>query len=385
MTADIATLRSTFAAGLAALSDPASDPLSALLALASIVLVLLVLVLVTYLAVITVEGRRRPAPVQDSQLTRAGKSGPARVLGLVVGIIAIAAIGYGWTYSASDAMCARCHFTSRAIDSHAEGAHADIACRSCHVGPGVRGAFTARIRGGVNLATQILGNASDEPVSAEVRNGACIACHENVASGVTVARSIRMRHSDVLELGHACTDCHNTEAHGTEVRRARYPRMGLCIGCHDGIKAASECDVCHSEDVGVAVRRLQRPFAKTNIEKDDCRGCHPIDTCNACHGLEMPHSQEFVEGFHARKGLTQTAVCLRCHDIAGFCNTGLCHMFPVSGQGAKTWRRYHEATGDFVAWHQNARDIGPGFGPCSCHETDVEKWCNYCHGPQPER
>ena len=157
--------------------------------------------------------------------------------------------------------------------------------------------------------------------------------------------------------------------------------MSQCIACHDTDNASAECDVCHSEDVGVAVRRLQRPFAQTLTGREDCRGCHEVESCNDCHGLELPHSQEFIDGYHARPALVETSTCLKCHDIKAFCNG--CHEFKVDGYGATSWQKTHQNLGDFTSWHANSR--GPGLGACRCHDSDRQRFCDYCHGELPPR
>ncbi len=377
---NLTTITDALKAGFAALQAPADNPVAALFAIASMVLVLLIGVLVVYLALISVESRREPSGPAPSAPRSPSADARRRILRLVLGLVALAALTYVWDYSTSDAACARCHFTKRAIDSHADGTHSDTACSTCHVGPGLSAAVQVRLRGLDNAVTQLSGEPEDMAPT-RVPNGACLSCHANVLEGVTVARSIRIRHSDLLEIGHACTDCHNTEGHGKEVARAQYPRMGLCIACHDGERAPAECDVCHSEDVGVAVRRLERPFAQISTGREDCRGCHPMDTCIACHGLELPHSDDFIRGYHALKGYTQTRMCLGCHDLKAFCNG--CHQFQVKTNGATSWPRYHISQGEFVVWHSNPNN--PGIRECACHELDRKKFCNYCHGPQPER
>jgi len=329
---------------------------------------------------VSVESRSRDKhdPLPSSRERRAKGRRAGGPWFLVLGVVLIAALGYGWEYSVSDDACSRCHYTADAVTSHGDGTHQDFACRRCHVGPGIGSAVVTRFRGLKNTVTNLGGRPSGAG-STNVTNGACLSCHEEVTEGVTTARSINMRHSDVLAIGFACVDCHNTEGHGKAVDRPKYPKMAQCIACHDGERASAECGVCHNEDVGVAVRRPQRPYAQTDITREDCRGCHPQDACIACHGLELPHSDEFEKGYHARKALLQPQMCSRCHSIQVFCNK--CHNFQVSGKDAATWKREHALRGDFVAWHSSVDSQKS----CPCHDTGGTQFCAYCHGPQPER
>lgn len=374
-------LRQILETANSALRDPASNPIVALLSLAGIALVLLLAILGLYLVVLSFERRPKDERAPDEVAVKKTRSARSKVLAIVLALVAVTALATGWTYSGLDRACTKCHFTSRAVESHSKGSHAEVACQSCHIGSGVSDAVLARMQGIQNAFAQLTGSASDGPVSARVRNSSCLACHEDIAAAVITARSIKIRHADILATGRACTDCHNTEGHGYEVRRALYPTMNDCLLCHDGTRAPSECGTCHSEDVGVAVRRLQRPLKQENVEKEDCRGCHSMDPCIECHGLELPHSDEFVNGFHARKAFLQPNVCRTCHSTKVFCNS--CHRFTVTPNDPAPWARKHANVGDFVTWHSQAKDIG--LGSCSCHDNDRQKFCNYCHGPQPER
>lgn len=367
--------------GLQGLADPSSNPVAAVFMLALVVLSLLLIVLLVVFT-LTLFGGGKQEPVEPARKPQGPAEARRRLtIQAAVAMALLIGIAYAWSYSASDAMCARCHFTERAVESHAAGSHAGASCASCHVAPGVDGQILARVRGLENAVKVISGDVAVGPVSANVSNRSCLSCHKGIQAGVTLARSVRMRHAESLQIGHACIDCHNTEGHGTKVRKPAYPKMSMCVVCHDGKTARAECETCHSKDVGVAVRRLKRPFAQITTSREDCRGCHSIAPCNACHGLELPHSKLFVEGFHARQALLEPAVCIRCHDVKAFCN--VCHRFNVTVEGVKSWTRTHSNVGPFVAWH--SRTPAVGLGSCLCHDENRQRFCNYCHGPQPER
>lgn len=375
-----ADILATLGAGFSSLADPASNPVAAVFALAILVLGLLLFILLVFLALASFGGApepaRRPAPAEDARARR--RRVTAQIV--LIGVLAVAAT-VAWSYGVSDPVCARCHFTQGAVESHAESSHGAIACTSCHVAPGLANGALARARGVRNAFVSVAGQAPAGPVDAYVANAACVGCHTAVIEGTTLARSVRMRHSDVLAAGYVCVDCHNTEGHGTSVRKPAYPRMSQCITCHDDTTAPSGCETCHSKDVGVAVRRLKRPFAQVVTSREDCRGCHAIESCNECHGLELPHSDEFEEGFHARKAFRDPGVCFKCHDLNVFCNDE-CHNFKVSPDGTKPTVLEHDNLGDFRSWHRQNK---PGVQQCFCHDDDRERFCNWCHGLQPER
>lgn len=383
MSALLNTLSGTWDALRASLVNPASNPLVAVIGLAMVILVLLIMTILLYLVILdsgTGSGAwsRATDEARSVENRQRRKHGAAWWLALVVAVVAVFVAGLG--YSSSDRFCARCHYTERAVESRAEGSHPNVACRSCHEAGGVAAYLDAKSRGASNLARQVGGSTSDGPVVSTVMDAACLNCHEDIAHTTITARSIRVRHSDILEAGYHCTECHNTEGHGREVARARYPEMRYCIICHTGSDSLSDCQVCHPEDTGVAVRRSRRIFPKTDVVKEDCRGCHSMQSCIDCHGIELPHSRKFVAGYHARPAYTDLDTCLQCHDLYRFCSSVGCHNFApegiVSEDGLHRIGEQHDS--GFRARHtgQSARECQ------ACHgDPNV---CEYCHGDLPD-
>lgn len=359
-----------------ALQHPSANPPASLLVIAIFAIAALLVLAIIRVAMERPRGRAR----QEVRAERRPRN-PQRtrlLIGLFV-VVLFVGLGVGWTYGTSDRACNSCHVTKQAVLSHAEGTHAKARCSSCHVGPGVRGAYLAAGRGARNLVVQVSGSFSKPMPYAEVSSAACESCHEEIKTTTLTARGIRMRHSDVLDVGYQCTDCHGTVGHGTDVPRPRYPQMAQCIQCHDGEKASNACDFCHSQDVGVATRTPGAGYVKADIKTDGCRGCHPMTSCIACHGLELPHSDQFVAGFHARKALLQPKVCMKCHTL-NECDS--CHKFRQLSQGVPANPHATSVSG-FVTWHIPAQ--GLGMGACSCHDNQRQRFCDYCHAPQPER
>lgn len=387
--ARLAVLRQTI---LAAIHDPAHNAVTMLLIIGAVAAMLLLILIVVVLVVMAVREWREPqelVPVSEVRRARPVVKRPPLVVALIwliiLGVLSVTLV-VGWNYVASDKTCARCHITQEAFASRATDAHAKVACSSCHVSPGARGVFLAAVTGASNVRTQLTGapkRASSDP---HVRSAACLTCHKAITRGVVVADSIRMRHSDVLAVGYSCTDCH-TVGHGANQTRDRTPSMAQCIQCHDGRKASSACSTCHSHDVGVATGRRARTteIPKTPIVTDGCRGCHSMTSCIACHGIELPHSSEFVGGAHALKALQQPQVCVKCHSVTTFCNN--CHQFRTTADGLPMNPHANSPEG-FVAWHAK---LGPTFNEdsasCYCHTKGGPRppFCAKCHAPQPSR
>lgn len=364
-----------------ALQNPTDNPRVALLAIALVAVVLaLVVILVWFVA--SFVGDSGDGPVMEAltpqELMARRRRG--RILRWVLLLAILSALFVGWTYGTADAACASCHATKSAVKSNARDTHARAACSACHIAPGARGAYVAAAQAVRNLGAQIRGSSIGAMPRAEVSNGACLTCHESVKGTIVLAKGIRMRHSDVLGVGYACTDCHNTAGHGKAVRRVRAPQMSQCIQCHDGTKAAGECVVCHSRDIGVASGNPTDGYTKADIKTDGCRGCHSMATCIRCHGLELPHSPAFIAGYHARKALLEPKTCAKCHTVS-VCRK--CHETMTAPASGVPNNPHAKSVPEFVTWHSAAK--GNGMGSCSCHDADRQRFCNYCHGPQPAR
>ena len=371
-----------------ALRDPAHNPLVMLATLGVAALVLLIVLMLVALIVGLVQDWRNPPPAPTRRVSTPAT--PRNLLlklsvwAIVIGVVLGGAV-LGWRYAISDKACARCHFTKAAFASRATDAHAKVACSACHVTPGARGAFLSAVAGARNLRSQLAGPPKRASSSAQVQSDVCLVCHKSITTGVVVAGSIRMRHSDVLGVGDECTECH-TVGHGASVVRVRKSNMVQCIQCHDGTKASSACATCHSKDVGVAAGQsgalLDMP--KATIVVDGCRGCHSMAPCIRCHGLELPHSSGFIAGAHARKALLEPQTCVKCHRVTSFCNG--CHQFTVSTGGLPT--SAHGTTSQFVADHSKlGRTFDQVSASCSCHTKGGPRapFCADCHGPQPSR
>lgn len=380
-------LSQVLATGIAVVRDPSANPRLALFALAALGIAALTVLMVIVLVVLLVQDALRPRPKAKVVASReqGPKSRRVRGLGWILGIALIVAVVVGYQYGVQDSTCARCHFTQRAFASRkTDDAHTNVSCSACHVPPGANGVMSAVGTGLWNLSTQLKGKAPDNLVSAPVSSSACLRCHRDVLSGVVTARNIRMRHSDVLAEGYICTDCHNTQGHGSQVTLARYPQMSQCITCHDGVKEKAGCSTCHSSDVGRASRVPADLFAKVQIKVTDCRGCHSMQPCIRCHGLELPHSEQFMKGYHARKALLQPQICMKCHTTITFCNN--CHHFLTQANGYPKAPHDHES--DFVSWHSiGTTSTSPPPNDCQCHMTKVQdpaEFCAICHATQPE-
>ena len=159
---------------------------------------------------------------------------------------------YGTTVKVSESnwACGTCHTAQ--YERWAVSTHQTIICRSCHIDPGISGAFDAQINGLQNLYVSITkGNEiqpHEDPLPISTEN--CTDCH---------AAILRFN-----ELGYADTPEYNTLqgqglliAHRTHVEDYSID----CVECHRGIVHRNP------EDIGKYDRNW--PFMVT-----DCSPCH---------------------------------------------------------------------------------------------------------------
>ena len=264
--------------------------------------------------------------------------------------------------------CLRCHETAPSVVTHKQSNHAGVDCMSCHGGGGVTGAIATRIRAAGNLVAHLV--HAQPGLSTSVANTECLSCHEDVTAGVRETRGIRVRHADFIYLGARCLDCHGAVGHGAKPGFVRRPTMDTCLSCHDGTTASTECRACHTTDIAVA-GDVPEGYPKVHLgEVRSCGGCHPLEQCTACHGLEMPHPAAFgqpeqhasLAAFDGKEKL-----CFRCHKPDECLR---CHQaFAAHGPD---WRQQHGAGG---------RAAGE---KCkSCHnKSSAKNYCDLCHKEQ---
>ena len=268
-------------------------------------------------------------------------------------------------------MCASCHKTTiheKAFSS--AGPHKGVECISCHEPSG----FMARsltslfprashILVGADMAqkenaTQQSGLGSSEVIDAEALTGkmgstyggvssqSCLQCHKSIRKNVStnITSGIRVEHTQFMKSGTKCLDCHTKSASG----QIEYSKgMDVCIVCHDGVKASSECSTCHTKNFAAASAARVKPV--NGIEHDitmDCYRCHNSARCDSCHGgVRMPHSKKFMTtGLHAYDAASavwnKTSKCTKCHKNNADCKK--CHGdFPFHYSSENKFNKTH--------------------------------------------
>lgn len=363
--------------------EPAGDPRRAvLLLLLGVALLLLVGMGVGLMVSLAAESRRRAilraaiaGPEAELEIpAQPARGRPQLTAGravVVLGVVVIALVAaYGIT--GTNAFCgAQCHSNDATVQAATKSIHANVTCVACHEAPLPTGlAQNAVLRISYAIAAEKGTTAAESSASVTVDESRCLSCHQNILQGTVTlpANGLKISHKEPLASGMRCDDCHSGYAHSAKLTNTG---MSRCTPCHDGKQASSACSTCHVGDPAAAGVDFGPTATKVSLAQRDCTGCHSLVKCDACHGLRLPHSQQFINGGHARTAAFEgKQLCWRCHSYA-FCSQ--CHRESFQNQphGAN-WKVQHAV----AAWSS----------PCGCHQgmspggvAPPKQFCKLCH------
>ena len=375
-------------------ANPAANPLQAALLLA-IVLTLILVVLMSVLLVVVRPSRADRemlgiAPVLPAAAEKKFRWGWVTIVALVVLVVALLWVVTGITSGARD-VCTSCHIDtphSKALSG--TDPHAAVPCVSCHEtgGPVARTTVNLPIRFEhmvVGRFNAVAARSYGRPIASD----SCMRCHAADIKGVIVIKKtgLRMEHEQPLKAGAQCADCHTLNAGVVSLSTAG---MTPCLRCHNGTIARADCKVCHignPTDAIVATR--PGSMAAVQVPNPQCSSCHTdMTSCNACHGIEMPHSILFKAYGHARPAAINIwfgngKQCDKCHyKDHRPCLNAPCHVHssPIAGGHPNPiWAVDHTRTGWDKAW----------MTACACHQWnpydhDGMKYCQICHPVKPK-
>lgn len=339
--------------------DPLNNLVATTLALAIVVLFVLIAVLIALLWVILrygSQGRKRRPPAHP-----AARRSP--MAGLIAFAAFVTAIISGYVLTSSNTYCAStCHAMADPGSSWSGSTHRRVSCVRCHEGRmllSVPSGTLSRIRDAYYEFRRVKSSGIG------LSESRCLECHSGIAeSTVRTQRGVLMAHEHVLRAGMTCSACHRSVGH----EPADPVPMSKCLPCHDGSKAPSDCDTCHTgtPDEAIPVKG-EMALAGTLVELPDkptCGGCHDQEKCDACHGLRMPHPAGFSNpGLHAAPAAfgRKAKVCARCH-VPNECFE--CHL-PFDSH-TDLWDEEHKTYPRDALWCRG------------CH-TGVENMCDLCH------
>jgi hypothetical protein len=309
-------------------------------------------------------GEPVPAPRRRSAAWFAGKGGTWLVV-----LLAVLGVGSAYVVTSTDSFCREaCHGDKPSMTDRARGAHKGVACVSCHEDPAPLGIGGALIDRAAHLAANAL--PSIRVYAGPVPSRRCLGCHSTITGRVIrTVGGARMSHREPLDAGMACRDCHGPVGH---IPAAGSVGMAKCVRCHDSKTASADCRACHESDTGhaSAAAGMSRGFPRVQLGPVmDCGGCHDQKSCDACHGIRLPHSRDFERWQHARQAaFGRKTTCYRCHTYS---DCSACHGdFDTHG---KDWNTLHTSVGQ------------PG-AKCACHWAKLPadartsgSFCAVCH------
>ncbi len=346
--------------------------------------------------------------------------------------------------SSSRWFCAQaCHkVQDDLIRAYESGVHSEISCLACHEPVNadpvtfmllktkalkeLYEAVTNTYHFPLNPGSALALNEEEMPASQ------CTQCHSKNRV-VTPPSGILINHKKHEDKEIWCTVCHNRVAHPEtsltlelktpsdgkpNVKHPDFTKMTACFRCHDleGKKdAPGACPTCHTADFALKPpSHLENEFfpkghaelARADLETvkegaaeaeklieegvpkkmaepvSYCSTCHiKSQFCQGCHGLDIPHSEEFKTKSHPQAVKTVFAKCVMCHapgtkgtprvaDMA-FCNN--CH------HGTKVDWTFDKA----VPWRsQHPKAVSKnGVDACfvTCHKPE---FCYACHSKE---
>lgn len=258
-------------------------------------------------------------PVGSDRLLRMLRAASLAMLALVA-VGALVTLGLGAGVSA-DVGCDVCHEMDSYMTAHSESDHAGVSCAECHASSG----WSALVEDGLRAVGWIARKTAVETVSPSVApNEPCVGCHAGMLDESVRSDSVIVRHSDFIE--EPCVTCHGGRAHAVGGRHYMAIHMEDCMGCHRAsVGELRTCEVCHPPDApsertpGWSAWRAShgKSWRQTHGmgDIDECRTCHAPQYCVSCHGVVLPHSEDWpaVHGSEALASGGVSACTESCH------------------------------------------------------------------------
>ena len=377
------------------LRNPAANPMQAAILL-GIVLVLALIILISVFLVIMRPGRLDEEPLVEEELlsdeeiaqmeaeARAERRVARLTLASIIVLVGVLVwVAAGITTSSAD-VCSSCHQNT----SHAaalDDPHKGVACVDCHEGGGRVARVTVNVFVRVQHVVSARANTNNaKDFGSPAASDGCLSCHRHQIAGTRLDPQLKVKvsHKEFLAAGAQCVDCHVLKS---GVVSAATVGMSPCLRCHDGKVAKAECLECHVSDPSQAIRPdiAANAMSSAQVPNPQCTGCHKdMSTCNACHGISMPHSTEFKAYGHARAAAVaiwsnNLQMCQKCHYRGhNDCLQEGCHIAPFP-QHSIAWAVVHRSS----TWSGSAQT-------CACHdwnEFDMNgmNFCQVCHPVKP--
>lgn len=258
------------------------------------------------------------------------RSAPLFALALAAAAVALTlALGAG---ASAGVGCGACHEMEPYLTAHGESGHAGVSCAECHASEG----WSAPLEDGLRALGWIARKAIVETIPpAAAPNGPCLDCHSDMLDEPVRSDAVIVRHSDFSE--EPCVTCHGGRAHEVSGRHYMAVHMEDCMGCHRAsVRELRTCEVCHPPDApserspGWSAWRAShgKSWRQTHGMGDieECRTCHAPQYCVSCHGVVLPHAEDWPAS-HGAEALASGGVaacteschaqqwCTGCHGV----------------------------------------------------------------------
>ena len=377
---------------ISVLTNPTDDPKRAVLIYAILAVLVLIILTFTYLIV---SEPKRTSTGGTSGTAAAGKGTGRRrrdmhAKSLVLSVVLLGLLGVAAMDVATHipAYCTSCHQMRAAHTSWRTSTHGRVGCIECHARPGLAGEVEGVIWGAGMVVTYAKDPSAPRSGSVAVPNDGCRRCHRAINKTVVGTRT-RVPHKYVSATRYLCTSCHLQQGHAKGPRVAATAMNSCLTSCHCEGQKSTACTTCHPPG-GFAMKASggASAYPRAGISRRNCDGCHPVDRCNACHGIYMPHPADFNSGKrHALLGFTRKGMCFdQCHTPEDCLQ---CHK-QVGTHGGSPWITKHGEialpyTCD-LCHHQNyamhTKDAVPSQYFCdNCHENVSGPWARLTKPP----
>ena len=126
------------------------------------------------------------------------------LVGVVAGVLLVAAGATAMRYTDSRPFCSSCHVMQEAALTHKQSPHANLACNECHAPTNLLVKLPFKAKEGLrDFVSNVQGNEAPLRAGIETRDvvdANCRACH-------------RVTNQDVMAAKPYCVDCHTGMAH----------------------------------------------------------------------------------------------------------------------------------------------------------------------------
>lgn len=253
--------------------------------------------------------------------------------------------------TSSSPFCGTCHEMNPEYNTWKASSHSTVACKTCHIQPGVVSYAKAKANGLVELYKKTTDDYT-APIQMikEVPNSTCESCHNMKTRETSAKGDIIIPHDKHLAKDISCVTCHSGIAHGNVAdRNVTYktdydkwsgtlgkqmmsnvkftqPKMEDCIKCHETRQVSTECKTCHStgmkpksHDAADFKNNSHGQLAEKDIQK--CNSCHSTMSQNELKNLEPKSASDqfFNTGTAKTSNITaqeyakENTYCQKCH------------------------------------------------------------------------